>query len=92
MAHLFNAERKRRYRAKSSEERREEVIQQDRERKRKKKEKTVESKKEKGKYFTEKNKRFWKLSLDNLPLKPGKQKEKLFKNFTKHFQIHQPRG
>ena len=30
-------------------------------------------------------------SLDNLPLKTGKQKEKLLKNFTKLFQIHQPR-
>ena len=30
-------------------------------------------------------------SLDNLPLKTGKQKEKLLKYFTKLFQIHQPR-
>ena len=51
-----------------------------------------ELKKEKGKDFTEKNKRFWKLNLNNLSLKTGKQMEKPLKNFTKLFQIHQPRG
>ena len=66
---LSNAERKLRYHAKLSEERHEEVKQQNWERKREKKnmlswqrsrKKKDESKKEKGKDFTEKNK-FWKL-------------------------------
>ena len=65
---LSNAERKLRYHTKLNEERHEEVKQQNWERKREKKilpwqrsrKKKDESKKEKGKDFTEKNK-FWKL-------------------------------
>ena len=101
MAPLSSAERKRRYCAKLSEERHEEVKQQDWERKREKKENTVltEEQKEERQIKERERKRLYREKLKVLKVKlgqsafkkTGKQKEKLLKNFTKLFQIHQSR-
>ena len=101
MASFSNAKRKRSYRAKLSEERREEVKRQDRERKREKKENTIltEEQKEKRQIKERERKRLYrekqkvlKVKLGQSAFKNGQTKGKLLKNFTKLFQIHQPRG
>ena len=93
---LSNAERKLRYHTKLNEERHEEVKQQNWERKREKKyclDRGAERRKTNQRKRKEKTlqRKTSSESFDNLPLKTRKQKEKLLKNFTKLFQIHQPR-